>query len=149
VGVGSTGVDVGVSITTGAGVSVGVPVAVGAGVSVGVGVKVGFGVLVGVAVTVGARAMKDATGQLQLMVTIIPTDAIPRTVTLFLFKSSVPLPRLRGYCLPTRHFSSPLRNLCPRYYLLAYSKTIFSNCPPSSQLVKTMSSVSDCGTGLS
>lgn len=90
VGVGGTGVNVGVSITAGAGVAVGVPVAVGVGVSVGVGVKVGFGVLVGVAVTVGARAMKDTRGQLQLMVTITPTHAIPRTVTLFLFKSSVP-----------------------------------------------------------
>lgn len=90
VGEGGTGVDVGVSITTGARVSVGVPVAVGAGVSVGVDVKVGFGVLVGVAVTVGGRPMKDVRGQLQLMVTIIPTDAIPRTATLFLFKSSVP-----------------------------------------------------------
>jgi len=154
VAVGGTGVNVGVAVARVVGVTVGVSVTVGVGVSVGVGVWIGVavnggvGVLVAVGVAVGAGAMRDQTGQVQLTVIIIGANIIARTVPLFLFRSVVLFPWPAGYCVRRRDLGCVPRSTCPRYYPPTYSKTMLVNCPFCSQLVNTMSSVSDRGTGL-
>lgn len=154
VAVGGTGVNVGVAVARVVGVTVGVSVTVGVGVSVGVGVWIGVavnggvGVLVAVGVAVGAGEKSDAKGQLQAMVSIIATTVIDRAVALFLFRSVVLFPWPAGYCVRRRDLGCVPRSTCPRYYPPTYSKTMLVNCPFCSQLVNTMGTVSDRGTGL-
>lgn len=84
-GVGGTGVKVGVSVTAGVGVTVGVSVAVGVGDSTGVavwvtvGVNVGLGVLVGVGVGVGGP-INDAKEHPRRLTTAKAATAMATTV---------------------------------------------------------------------
>lgn len=153
VAVGGTGVDVGVSVGQAVGVSVGVsvttgvPVSVGVGVCIGVAVNCGVGVLVAVGVAVGTGEKSDVRGQLEPMVSIMATIAIPRNAPFLDFKSTILFARLRsgwsrgipfGWQQPTFHSVD----------YLAHWKVMFVNWPPASQPAKSICTVSDCGIGL-
>jgi hypothetical protein len=106
VAVGGAGVSVGISVGMGVGIRVGVSVTVGVAVAEGVGVSVGkglndgLGVLVGVGLAVAAGALRDASGQLQLIVIKAATTAVPSTALLWVDNDELTL--LRRLPTPNR-----------------------------------------------